>query len=57
VVGVVTAASRIDPALCVLLNQDQEVGDGFDEPDERTHAMPYHPPLAGRRAPRMVVAW
>jgi hypothetical protein len=34
VVGVVTAASRIDPALCVLLNQDQEVGYGFDEPDE-----------------------
>ena len=34
----VTAASLPDPALCILLNQDQEVGYRFDEPDELTHA-------------------
>lgn len=37
-VSVATAASFTDPALCVLLNEDEEVGYGFDEPDERTHA-------------------
>jgi hypothetical protein len=35
---VVTAASRTDLALCVLLNQDEEIGYGFDEPDDLTHA-------------------
>jgi hypothetical protein len=35
---VLTTASRTDPALCVLLNQDKKIGDGFDEPDELTHA-------------------
>jgi exodeoxyribonuclease V alpha subunit len=35
---VVTTASLTDPELCVLLNQDEEVGYGFDEPDELTHA-------------------
>ena len=34
----VTAASRTDPALCVLLNEDKEIGYGFDKPDELTHA-------------------
>jgi hypothetical protein len=38
VVSVVTTASLTDPELCVLLNQDEEVGYGFDEPDELTHA-------------------
>ena len=28
----------MDPALCILLNQDKKIGYGFDEPDERTHA-------------------
>jgi exodeoxyribonuclease V alpha subunit len=35
---VVTTASLTDPELCVLLNQDEEVGYGFDEPDDLTHA-------------------
>jgi exodeoxyribonuclease V alpha subunit len=35
---VVTAASLTDPKLCVLPNQDEEIGYGFAEPDERTHA-------------------
>jgi hypothetical protein len=38
VTGVVTAVSRTDPALCVLLNQDEEIGYGFDEPDDLTRA-------------------
>jgi exodeoxyribonuclease V alpha subunit len=37
-VSVVATASLTDPELCVLLNQDEEVGYGFDEPDELTHA-------------------
>jgi exodeoxyribonuclease V alpha subunit len=38
VVSEVTAVSRRDPALCVLLNQDEKIRYGFDEPDELTHA-------------------
>ena len=34
----VTTASLTDPKLCILLNQDEEVGYGFDEPDGRTNA-------------------
>jgi hypothetical protein len=43
-VGVVTAASLMDPALCVPLNEDEQVGSGFDEPDELTprHAVTIH---------------
>jgi hypothetical protein len=36
--SVVTAASLTNLELCVLLNEDEEVGYGFDEPDELTHA-------------------
>jgi exodeoxyribonuclease V alpha subunit len=35
---VVTTASLTGLELCVLLNEDEEVGYGFDEPDELTHA-------------------
>jgi hypothetical protein len=35
---VVTAASLMDPALCVPLNKDEEAGYRFDEPDDPTHA-------------------
>jgi exodeoxyribonuclease V alpha subunit len=35
---VVTAASLTDLELCVLLNEDERIGYGFDEPDELTHA-------------------
>jgi hypothetical protein len=38
VVSEVSAASRTDPALWVLLNEDEKIGHGFDEPDELTHA-------------------
>jgi hypothetical protein len=41
---VVTTASLTDPEQCVLLNQDEEIGDGFDEPDDltRAHAVTIH---------------
>jgi hypothetical protein len=38
VTGVVTAVSSTDPALCVLPNEDEKIGSGFDEPDDLTHA-------------------
>jgi hypothetical protein len=55
---VVTTASLTDPALCVLLNQDEEIGYGVDEPDDLTRA-PHAvtSTLAGRRALRLVVPW
>ena len=34
----VTTASLTDPELCILLNKEEKVGYGFDEPDELTHA-------------------
>jgi hypothetical protein len=37
-VSVVTAASLTDLELFGLLNEDEEIGYGFDEPDELTHA-------------------
>ena len=37
-VGVVTALSLEDSELRVLLDEDEEVGYGFDELDELTHA-------------------
>ena len=37
-VSVVTTASLTDPELCILLNKEEKVGYGFDEPDELTHA-------------------
>jgi hypothetical protein len=56
---VVTAASLTDLELFGLLNEDEEISYGFDEPDELTHARPCrdHQPFAGRRALRLVVPW
>jgi exodeoxyribonuclease V alpha subunit len=41
-------ASVTDPELCILLNGDEEVGYGFDEPDELTRA--YAVTIHARRA-------
>jgi hypothetical protein len=43
VVSVVTTASLTDPELCLLLNQDEEVGYEVDEPDDLTRAPCRHP--------------
>jgi hypothetical protein len=39
-VSVVIAASRTDPALCVLVNEGKKMGYGFDEPYELLTPMP-----------------
>jgi exodeoxyribonuclease V alpha subunit len=57
VVSEVTAASRTNPALCVLLNQDKKIGYGFDEPDELTHAHAVTIHRSQGVALRVVVPW
>jgi hypothetical protein len=44
VVGVVTTASLTDPALCILLNQDEEIGYKVRRagPTTRAHAVTIH---------------
>jgi hypothetical protein len=62
VVSVVTTVSLRDTELCVLLNQDEEVGDGFDELDEltRAYAVTIHRSQAARTLrgrPLVTSAW